>query len=868
MASEQEPPPVPRISTSPPPNAPVPRVASPNGDYVPALGHLTPPRSASPIMPSIRATTSPASLLRTPPMQSQSPSRTWPRRDIQGEYSTARSNPRLTRPTSPSDNLSMTLSPSITSYSSGGRSCSFSSSGYLTPPPFQADCDKRPYRPRRQSSDSLIMARKPKKASTMPHGKLYKSKRRHRRKHTCHHGERRSRRHEHRKNEHWCSQGCQVAPTAPKGMKELCEGRVGRYKPIISIHGNTDTYGRVLPRLWSDPAPPVVTRRWSSVEIGSHRSVSTTPSSQHPDTNEFITGRPSQRYRSSTYTRGAVDNDIVRTVREKLTLRKVPSTHLQTPTIITLRRASGVSTATELINPANYRDTGGTTPLAYTRNQEGQYQADAEYLITRKEIDSITDLIEANLWRNYRPHNHISAHPPITPPSTRRAESPTFTLKGLVPKTAPLVESAVTITQIKPSSPSPQNSLNYLQVASPCTKTNKPSRTPSQKSTYEVIWEANASLNSPSSIRDEVGRKLSSSHSSLQQEMATPTTCQNELKEPQFARTGKDKSDAFDPDNAKASISEWSWRLPQADIPAIVTSSDSDSNDLTPSSEVSPKLNSNVSMRSTASAPEVPRTSARIMARISVKPAGSAPEIPDVVSFPPLPQRQTTSDWHSPLPDISSPEKFTNARSLYDEGIDATGAIDFKAPKPQRPLWLPLTDHPTSPSPGIEFDPDCEVRRKSIKPHPHSPARIGSQSSMGSSIGASSGERRRSLVKPGIHRVRTIDNIHKGERAGTWTRNRPPSVCPPPKTPSPAEFEDEIDAVRSHQMKSGAVDRMRLIHDITPPMPKKDRVGIYGTITGTVRAALGLDACQYECPPHVCDDCSKDPRAPSVDWIG
>lgn len=903
MASKPDPPAVPHINTPSISTAPV-RVASPDGGYFPAVGPRTPTRSASPATPAIRPTT-PVPLLRTPPVEPQSPSHSRPRTDTPGEALTLslRSSARITRAASPSDNRPATLSPSVSSsgwsfYSSdtGYSPCSLSSSEYLKPPQFQPDCDKKPYKARRQSSDSLSMVRTSKRAKTMPYNRTHKSRKRHRRSHKCRHGK--GRKHGH-SQDHWCLPGCHVAPTAPKGMKELCEGYVGRYRPILSIHGNTDTFGRVLPRLRSDPALPVVTRRWSSVEVGYHQirlastlpahSVASTPGNLVPE-NECIPRRLSRPYRSSTFTSGAIDHDIVRTVRERLTFREMPSTHIQTPATITLRRASGASgtvdTLTEVLTPKNGPETGGTTPRPYPRSQADR-ETDTAYLITRKEIDSITELIEANLRRNYRSHNCISAHPPDTPP---RARLPAFTLKGMVPKSPSPSESTVTIMQAKSSRSRTPDNLDHLQVtATPQTRPRELSRTASQQSTHEIIWEAGGSRHSMrgspssmSSLENGERRRFLASNSSSPQETVNVTPHQPKIKPLESPRL-TDKSGAFDPNNARASISEWSWRLPPAEIPLIVTSSDSDSNDLTPASDVPPAAKPRVPIRSVVSAPEVPKTSAKGKARAFVRQAVSSPEIEDVVSFPPLPPRKTTNDWYSPLPDIvSSPPKCPSIRSLYDEGIDATRVVPIHSPasKPQRLPFLPLTDAPSPlPSPCIEFNPDYDLRPKSlIKAHPHTPARVGSQSAMGSSIGASSGERRRSSARLGLQRVQTIDNIHKGQRAGTWTRNRPPSICPPPKTPSPTELEDDSDnsihTGRSAKIGSALGERPRLksLKPVKgPPVPKVDKAGIYGKITGTVRSALGLNAedCKDECPPrHDCDDCAMDPRNPSVDWIG
>ncbi len=77
------------------------------------------------------------------------------------------------------------------------------------------------------------------------------------------------------------------------------------------------------------------------------------------------------RYRSSTFTRGAIDHDIVHTVRERLTVRKVLSHHVETPTSITLIRESGgteTSDANTIVRYLSNDPSGGATPRAYQQS--------------------------------------------------------------------------------------------------------------------------------------------------------------------------------------------------------------------------------------------------------------------------------------------------------------------------------------------------------------------------------------------------------------------------------------------------------------------------------------------------------------------
>ena len=828
----------------------------------------------------------------------------------------------------------------------------------------------------------------------MPYDKEHKRRRRNRRHHKC--GQKKVKMHEHQNRSYWwLPAGCQVAPTAPSGQKQLCEGHAGHYIPRKTRYGNIDTYGRLPPESRSKPAPVVVTRRWSSVEIGAHQIVlestlplkSATPqiTTSSPQVDKFEPKMLGPRYRSSTFTRGAIDHDIVRTVREKLTLRKVPHEELATPTSITLRRASGES-------GQQYRSTGTgeSTPLARDRNMQKRRMSTA-YLITAEDIDSITELIEENLKRNFDTYGRYDLHTSsLTPPSQQRTPSPCITSKGLVPTHSFPTELAVTVAGVQSASTRPQSPLNYLQVVPEGSKKAAISRTYSQKSVHEVIWEGGGSprsARSASSVADEDDGKRSAACFYTSE---PPSPAKSSLSH-QIARP--DKGDAFDPKNANASINEWSWRCPQNEISVVVTSSDSDSNELSPECTGDPTKSSH-----TPAIP-APKAISRARARPPLRSAFSETKLQDVVSFPPLAPRKKTNDWYSPLPPMEMSPPLATSRSLYDIGIDVTfGPESSKTitPKSSQTSWVRSAE--VSPSRSVWFNPDYEmrsrspetnldeqIRRKSvIKAHPNAFARTGDSSTVGSSLGASSGERRksstpsiqrarsprlcesaaaRSLIgtgsserqysppqlrseslhprgrtrapfgdnvseresspffqsrrepspaisepvpeRPpaahterrrsstsGLQRVRTIDNVHKGEHAppSKW---RAPSPCPTPRSPSPSEYMSEYEDAREllagspglgtniTPARSGWSDRPSLIRAKVPPLPSIDRVGIYGRMTGGQGMPRGdpceaipqseLHVCE-DCPtpgePHVCDDCANDPRKPSVDWIG
>ncbi|PVH83161.1 hypothetical protein DL98DRAFT_513447 [Cadophora sp. DSE1049] len=883
---------------------------SPGGGYFSSSSHNTgqSPSSGNNITspaPLSRSST----LLRTPPISEPQS------RHERGGYFTskrARSTSRYARTTSPDTNSIPSLSPGFSSGGSfhssdtGHSLCSYSSGEYLSPPQFQGDDDKPPYRPRSGSSDSLsMMKKKMRRADTIPNDKKVKVKRRHRRRHRCQHH--RSKKEEHHEHSCWEQPGCQVAPTALTGQKHLCSGHAGHFIPRRTRHGNTDTFGRLMPHSMPGPAPPVVTRRWSSVEVGAHqlrlqRGLHSTTSrvekargltSGH-NTDESIPENVSHRFRSSSFTRGAIDHGILEEIREKLTVRKVTTTELESPVVpplsITLRRASGASgVSNNFIRSPNDQssysaeNSGLTTPLAGAQHVPQDRQPSAAYLITSEDIESITLLIAKNLGQDLHSYdrNIILDDTSSTAQSSRNTRTPTISSIGSRGSNPFSAYSTVNAVDFQPNNSQPSNQYEYLQVKD---SQMAMQRSGSNRSVHELLWKGS---------RNSSGKFSSTAYDTSSESGTSPEV----MSEKREMEPTAEKGNAFDPKNARASISEWSWKLPQNDIAMVVTSSDSDSNDATSRAETF-KTKIRPPLRSAASTPKE-----RMAARVRPFPryAASHEQLQDVVSFPPLSNRKATNEWISPLPDmeIKSPlstPPLTNSRSLYGIGVDVTtGSSDATISKPLFTSWVRSAEESPSQSPGIDFRQDygfgglstdakmhSDGRRKSsVKPHPKAAPRTGQTFAMGSSIGVHASERRKSS-SPRIQRVRTIDNVHKGERDEPASRWRPPSICPPrlspsQLSPSPVEVEESSEQrpegrvpemmTRLHRLRSGFTDRISLVEARTPPLPKSDCAGIYGTITGTLRRSIGA-SCQDNASTHDCDDCAKDPRNPSVDWIG
>ncbi len=254
---------------------------------------------------------------------------------------------------------------------------------------------------------------------------------------------------------------------------------------------------------------------------------------------------------------------------------------------------------------------------------------------------------------------------------------------------------------------------------------------------------------------------------------------------------------------------------------------------------------------------------------------------PDVVSFPPLPARKFTSDWISPLPDMSAPAS-DDRKCLYDAGVDAqvgSGFKDLKSPllhvNGQAAPAKSAEQHPNPTSPYSEFHKSKESTNLL---HPLVSPRLGDPFKVGNALGCSSGARRKSSTQSA--RLRISDEAlehHFREDQTSWVKPRKDSGWPAPKSPSPEELDSRKSShaspppvMQTHgQVNKGMIkheDRFDVIKGLTPLLPEADHSGIYAALTGTqaVKADCGPN-CQLK---HACGNTPIDSRNPSTDWIG
>ena len=633
-----------------------------------------------------------------------------------------------------------------------------------------------PYKARKLSSESLTMVKK--KARRNTEGVRKKRKRRCRG--TCNQGMKMEAKRlaaaERDYNSHWLPP-TQVAPTALEGTK-LPNTRKDHCLPR--------RLGKR--RLMSEPAAPIVSRRWSSVEIGTHqlklRPLLKPNSGQHvqesqPTTrNAFFGSSPLvERNRSSSFTAGARYNDTVRSLRERLTVRKVSNNQMLKPSAITLRKPSAS-------NKSDMSSTMGTSPFLttpgamsaipslssrYPTYSENLPQDTEAYIITREDVEAVMELLQVGLLHTQEDHLPVSAVSGSSrdqSPRGSRLSSLSLTYKGVVPVARP------SSCEIHIHAAQSDNSKEASQLGNSTTRTFSPnlSRSPTcimnpeisgnpenflgisqtnfggldrlsegnPESVHEVIWEEHSQQESHLSERDHVHlegeSECSSQASTNRDDIASPghDDARNSfyhLENPdQDHRRSKNKG-TFDPTDARMSISKWSWQCE----PAV---NEDGVNFITIVEQESPKDH--------------------------------------VISFPPLP-RKSTNEWRSPLPDISTAiresrllgdmlSKGSHVRpshSLYSIGIDARTAIS--SPMLSGMATTPITRSPwlneTTISPPERvcswldnFESDALKRQKSdsgiqrkksiIKAHPKAPARSGNAAAIGSSLGSCTGVRR------------------------------------------------------------------------------------------------------------------------------
>ncbi|EPE28862.1 hypothetical protein GLAREA_00020 [Glarea lozoyensis ATCC 20868] len=856
------------------------------------------------------------SLLQTPPG-------TKPQR--QDGYFTARagSSPRSTqKQTSPaSDDLNKStngrLSPIL---SSGGSSCHSCDSGNspvdpqrLSPPPMSNHDSCPPYKPRSRSSVSLTMMPRLNRSRTMPlPGSLENIE---------DEGERR--RHRHRRHR------------ARERLKQIKAFMAGSTISRSSQNSYDAWRKEIESSTFFDQKTASKPRRWSSFHLKRIdkqslpmiSEVLTTGTAALADAKvkkeEVAISLETDRKLSLT-----IVDDLVGTIRQMMTMRKVISTRvepLEPPASITLRRASTPQTTTssrssvDRSTPLSNIECKDKDKAGVKHNCPGslyQRRASGTYLITNEDIEAITKLVDKQIQRRKSVDPTAHTGPPIittstpagstietshddftTPKKTHQRRRSSWSRRKSVRKPKGTEDYLQTGYSARTSQASPRHSLHQVMFThdssgnsddempaqfdflhkgfSPPKTPTERSRNNSQKSMHEVIWKPpNSQAGSP--LRNCKLPETSYFTSEPVTPLPTPAAASKEQEIENYLEAVT-RTPSFFP-----GLQEWPPTAASTLVPAL-----GDSSILETKKSPLEKLNKSDSepardpLRS-AKQKKQSAMDARRRPRLTVSETRLS-ELADVISFPPLPPRKTTNDWHTPLPAIEMAPK-PHGKHLYDLGLDihcGHSGVSSTALTPRQLSYARYIQQETEEAPRkiirSETLPLIEFKG-AIQIQPKAPSRTSVSPEIGHSIDTCPANRKTSSADV-MRCVTTVDNARKSQKTSTWIKVRPPSVCPSPQPPTPTELRCDlkIEIPSNHTSKADSfspesVDRkaarLAIIQQKMPQTPEVDRVGIYGRFTGTgSRNSGGLRVCPGACEVAECHHCSVDTRDPSVDWI-
>jgi len=696
----------------------------------------------------------------------------------------------------------------------------------------------------------------------------------------------------------WRIPRCQMAPTAPDGFKDLCTKRISLEIPGLNlVLSNQDIGGSLIRGVGVQGSIGITSRRWSSVELGTHQALeafSKVPSEIEP---RNIYNPRTRRRHARTMTKNAIPGEeLANIVCSRLMSRKLAAPIPRIPATTALEHASSESKSTT------------TTSLP---------QHPVEYVVTGKEIDSIAEIIILSLQQESSVQKDPSSQLSFASSfASKNSRVMSFTHQGLVPVAGMPVKTTVTPTEAYRFSEKLLEAANGFHFPP---KSRKSSRTRNilRQSKHEVIWIAGSSEN-----QAESPFKLQ-----LTERGTSQPKVEHNLKAPVVP---DQPSPAFDPKNAIASINQWSW-----DLPTKQSSEHSSWNDMaspagSPEDQSRPCITRSQSNKNEGRPVKDPRRLQGLRTHLSDSNMGTGTVLENVVSFPPLP-RKLTCDWILPLPDMEctppstgtrvsstsmnpniSARTTSTTRCLYDQGIDATmrtGSLGTKSPlstsspltdsrpgsrntcslydkgidaavtEPHRLTKIkssPIRIVPHPPkgrpaSPKVKFDPKYEMRRNKsvVQAHVKVVARTGDRSTVGSSIGSSS---RR---KKSTHVAIRDDSLNPSSSSTTWSKIRADSGYPQPMSPSsgastPVECdgEDDDEDEKDIGIVSPTPNREELLRNQYPGLPTRDHIGIYDAMTGARRVKAQEQGCIESGCEQPIHHAGVHSRNPSVDWIG
>jgi hypothetical protein len=627
---------------------------------------------------------------------------------------------------------------------------------YLTPPLSRGDYGVPPYRSRSESSGSLNTAEH--NADILSQGKPMRGPR----KHCTRSGNSHPPKTDNVKEGHLlCSaQGTKTISDAPMdpSHRNLCSTKA----LAISTQLNVNSREGHLIRKISTPAPLIVSRRWSSVGIDYLH---------HPTclrrTEPTERRQSHKRDRSRTWTLGLQEAEFIQVVRSRLTSRRVSVKRVDTPATITLRRASGT---------ARRRVDGISTPVPLRNVEVEQPPA---YLITSGDVDSVLGLIQSTFQKSF----HKKSSSIISDLRTEHSQLESngrrlsVTTGGVfLPPSVP-ADPATTVTGVMRTSKAAHMSLVELEsLGLESGESRSALGTLPRKSIYEVIWEGNSP---PQSSTCTSRAPLTNS--------AIPETSGESTSMPSLDITANPNAQEISACLKESSNQVRNYEEVSSSWPIFRSVWN------VPASKDTSGEASSTSQSSTVSIAEA-ETSIT-----GYNPLKS--NLPDVISFPPLPSRKFTSDWISPLPDITTrvfpmlqitePPLQPDGGSLYDSGIDArTGQLHSGITTPNKGAHSPELTSSNPSSPHIQYqssDPKPPGKKSLALPQQETAPRTGHVFTLGHAIGVSSGVRRKSSTQSKhIHIAHSLPDCHHGSEP--WIKPRKDSGWPTRESPSPEEL--------------------------------------------------------------------------------
>lgn len=563
-----------------------------------------------------------------------------------------------------------------------------------------------------------------------------------------------------------------------------------------SVTFNFDDVKQSIDRMRSMPVTPSISRRWSSTGLDRDAITRGAGRDHHYG--------PERRRTIPSTDRGA---EALTAIKKRLTRRDIYAHQMETPTIITLRRASAVL---DTVAQRQMSMTGDPTPkLPAAWEQASSEVPLAAYLITADEIHTLASLIRRTFADGTPQASSMTLETVSeddTKPRKNKSRSASLIRRGKAePERKFPANVAISVADVhslnRPSSFSRKGSF----MSQMSRKTSIVSTMLARKSVHEIIWEDDGT---PQSLRSSTWNLH---HDPLKNDVATWSSNAFRRESGELGVSVTEKPDTQASSGATS---------PGKKSPRPPT--------FKPVFKDTPKFKKKFESKyshpphwKAGSMYELPFPGVLPQADDGPIPRDMPILIDDVVSFPPLPQRHSTSEWQVPPTDINTPLETpdqevpniflrhpSNAHSvpvkydsdsdgddenkLYRYGIDATikpsvSRISATAPTSPTPMIKTTLWGSDVPASSPDFSP--LRRRSSLIPVPNMLKKQTSNTKLGSAIGASSGARRRSSTRAEHIRIVTAQ-LEKERGKEPWRKARKDSGYPGLAPPSSDEGSD------------------------------------------------------------------------------